>query len=209
MPAPAAPEPPKEFETALASITPDRQHRRRRFAPGSAPRAENGKTRVTSSGARATAAVGCAPREAGPRERHRDGAGRLRAFPRPCAGCDGRVGGTAGCGGVGRRSARARTGAGGLRGAAGPMQLRYSVENANAGVIDTDVREIAVPDLTAPSAAEHAAQCRARTVKEFREISANAHAIPSAAREFRRTDRLVIRFVRTHRQRRQRSAPSC
>jgi hypothetical protein len=77
----------------------------------------------------------------------------------------------------------------------GPMQLRYSVENANAGVIDTDVREIAVPDLTAPQVQLSTPHVlRARTVKEFRELNADAHAVPSAAREFRRTDRLVIRF---------------
>jgi hypothetical protein len=35
---------------------------------------------------------------------------------------------------------------------------------------------------------------RARTVKEFRDITADPHAVPSASREFRRTDRLVIRF---------------
>ena len=77
----------------------------------------------------------------------------------------------------------------------GPMQLRYAIENANAGVIDTDVREIAVPDLTAPQVQLSTPRVlRARTVKEFRELSADPHAVPSASREFRRTDRLVIRF---------------
>jgi hypothetical protein len=35
---------------------------------------------------------------------------------------------------------------------------------------------------------------RARTVKEFRDLSMDPHAVPTAAREFRRTDRLILRF---------------
>ena len=35
---------------------------------------------------------------------------------------------------------------------------------------------------------------RARTVKEFRDLSVDAKAIPTPGREFRRTDRLILRF---------------
>ena len=118
--APAAPEPPKEFETALASITPRpaAQAASIRTWIGTA-RGENGKTRVTFVWEPAPPAAGGASGGSGPRERHSDGAGRFCVLPRPCAGCDGRVGSTAGRGNRWRGSARTRTGAGGVRGAAG------------------------------------------------------------------------------------------
>jgi hypothetical protein len=77
----------------------------------------------------------------------------------------------------------------------GRLQLRYSVESATSGVIDTDVREFTVPDLTAPQVQLSTPKVlQARTVKEFREMTADARAVPTAGREFRRTDRLMIRF---------------
>jgi hypothetical protein len=194
--APAAPEPPKEFETALASITPRpaAQASSIRTWIGTA-RGENGKTRVTFVWEPAPPPPGV----------RRDDAARVSVTamaPDGSAYFRGRVpdvtvasaapqaAGTAGGGGPARGPAQVV-----FEAPPGPMQLRYSVENANAGVIDTDVREIAVPDLTAPQVQLSTPNVlRARTVKEFREISADAHAVPSASREFRRTDRLVIRF---------------
>jgi hypothetical protein len=193
--APSAPEPPREFETALASITPRpaAQASSIRTWIGTA-RGENGKTRVTFVWEPAPPPPGV----------RRDEAARVSVTamaPDGSAYFRGRVPDVT----VASASPQAAATAGGgpARGPAqvvfevppGPMQLRYSVENANAGVIDTDVREIAVPDLTAPQVQLSTPHVlRARTVKEFREVSADAHAVPSAAREFRRTDRLVIRF---------------
>src|SRR5438067_2127164 len=76
----------------------------------------------------------------------------------------------------------------------GKMQLRLSVEGAGAQVIDSEVREITVPDLTAPQATLGTPGLyRARTVREFQQLKTDTDAVPVAAREFSRTDRLLIR----------------
>jgi len=76
----------------------------------------------------------------------------------------------------------------------GKMQLRLSVEGAGAQVIDSEVREITVPDLTAPQATLGTPGLyRARTAREFQQLKADADAVPVAVREFSRTDRLIIR----------------
>jgi VWFA-related protein len=77
----------------------------------------------------------------------------------------------------------------------GRMQLRYSVEGAGGGVIDSDILDIVVPDYTAPQVAVTPPQViRARTVREMQQLNADPKALPSAEREFRRTERLLIRF---------------
>ena len=76
----------------------------------------------------------------------------------------------------------------------GRMQLRLSVEGASSGVIDSDTREITVPDLTGVQPLIGTpALLRARTMREFQQLKADAAAVPAAAREFSRTDRLLIR----------------
>ena len=76
----------------------------------------------------------------------------------------------------------------------GKMQLRLSVEGAGAQVIDSEVREITVPDLTAPQATLGTPGVfRARTPREFQQLKTDPDAVPVAAREFSRTDRLLIR----------------
>ena len=74
------------------------------------------------------------------------------------------------------------------------MQLRVSVESAGADVLDSEVREIAVPDLTAPQIAIGTpAVYRGRTVPEYQRLKADAQAMPTTAREFSRTERVFIR----------------
>jgi hypothetical protein len=52
-----------------------------------------------------------------------------------------------------------------------------------------------VPDLTAPVAAISTPRVmRARTVREFQTLAADAAATPIAARDFSRTERVLIRF---------------
>ena len=59
------------------------------------------------------------------------------------------------------------------------MQLRVSVEGAGSQVLDTEMREIAVPDLTgAADAARHAGVFRARTARDFQQLKADADAVP-------------------------------
>jgi hypothetical protein len=74
------------------------------------------------------------------------------------------------------------------------MQLRVSVENADAEVLDSETREVTVPDLTAPGARFGTPMIfRGRTVRDVQQIKATPDSVPTATREFQRTDRLVIR----------------
>jgi hypothetical protein len=76
----------------------------------------------------------------------------------------------------------------------GKMQLRLSVEGTDSQVLDSEMREIAVPDLTSTQTLLGTpAVFRGRTVREFQQIKSDASAVPIAAREFSRTDRLLIR----------------
>jgi len=76
----------------------------------------------------------------------------------------------------------------------GKMQLRVSVEGAGSEVLDSEIREITVPDLTSPQTTIGTPELfRARTVREFQQLKGDADAVPIAVREFSRTDRLLIR----------------
>jgi len=78
--------------------------------------------------------------------------------------------------------------------APGKVQLRVSVEGTGSTVLDTETREIAVPDLTSPNAMLGTpAVLRARTIPELNKLKADADAVPTASREFSRTDRLIVR----------------
>jgi len=78
--------------------------------------------------------------------------------------------------------------------APGKMQLRVSVEGNGSEVLDSEVREINVPDLTSAQTVFGTPQLfRARTVREYQQLKADPDAVPVAAREFTRTYRLMIR----------------
>ena len=75
----------------------------------------------------------------------------------------------------------------------GVLQLRLTMEGED-GVIDSEDREVVVPDATAPELMLATPRVHvARTVPEFRTIAASPDAVPTAAREFRRTERLLVR----------------
>ena len=78
----------------------------------------------------------------------------------------------------------------------GELELRMSVEAASGGgTLDSEIRTIAVPDLSAPDAAISTPRVhRARTALDFRTLAGDANAVPSIGREFSRTERLLIRF---------------
>lgn len=77
----------------------------------------------------------------------------------------------------------------------GRMELRLQIEGSE-GVLDTDVQEITVPDLSRPEVAFSTPRVlRARNAVEYRGIMAASDPVPTALREFRRTDRLLIRFA--------------
>jgi hypothetical protein len=78
----------------------------------------------------------------------------------------------------------------------GRVQLRLSVEGVSGGVIDSDVLDLKVPDYTSPQVALTPPEVmRARTALEFRQLAADPSPMPVADREFRRTERLLIRFT--------------
>jgi VWFA-related protein len=77
--------------------------------------------------------------------------------------------------------------------APGSLRLRMSVEDAAAQVLDSDVRDLAVPDFRRDIAIGTPAFLRARNAREFRLLD-DAAAVPVASREFSRTERLLIRF---------------
>jgi VWFA-related protein len=76
----------------------------------------------------------------------------------------------------------------------GKLQLRLSVEGSSSQVLDTETREIAVPDLTASEILLGTPQVlRARTARDYQQIKSDPDAVPLPAREFSRNDRLLIR----------------
>jgi hypothetical protein len=78
----------------------------------------------------------------------------------------------------------------------GKVQLRLSVEGTASQVLDTEMREINVPDLTAPQTTLGTAELfRGRTVREYQQLKADLDAVPLAAREFSRTDRVFVRVA--------------
>ncbi|MGE5357952.1 MAG: VWA domain-containing protein [Bacteroidales bacterium] len=77
----------------------------------------------------------------------------------------------------------------------GKLQLKMSVQGTRSQVIDVDTREIDVPDLTGPQVrVTTPAVFAARNAREFRTLSTDANAVPTADRVFSRTERLLIRF---------------
>jgi len=77
----------------------------------------------------------------------------------------------------------------------GKLELRMTVEGAGGGVLDQEIRNITIPDLTAARPAISTPRVYAvRTPREFQAIASNASATPPANREFSRTMRLLIRF---------------
>ena len=76
----------------------------------------------------------------------------------------------------------------------GKVQLRLSVEGSMSQVLDTESRELTVPDLTSPQAMLGTpAIYRARTLRDFQILKTDPDATPAATREFSRTDRVLVR----------------
>ena len=76
----------------------------------------------------------------------------------------------------------------------GKIQLRISVEGSASQVLDSEMREINVPDLTSAQATLGTpAVLRARTAREFQQLRTDGDAVPIAGREFNRIEHLLIR----------------
>ena len=76
----------------------------------------------------------------------------------------------------------------------GNLQVRISVQDARGEVLDTDLRDFKIPDMTTPQVALGTpAVLRSANAREFQALNANPSAVPTASREFRRTERLLVR----------------
>jgi VWFA-related protein len=77
----------------------------------------------------------------------------------------------------------------------GKLQLRTSIENAAGQVIEAVQQEFAIPDFSAPKVAlSTPILLCARTARDLQALTRDPDPTPSALRQFRRTDRLLIRF---------------
>lgn len=77
----------------------------------------------------------------------------------------------------------------------GKMDLRMTIEAAAGGTLDNDNRFITVPDLSAPLAGLSTPRVfRGRTARDIQAALQDPAATPTAAREFSRAERLLIRF---------------
>jgi VWFA-related protein len=76
----------------------------------------------------------------------------------------------------------------------GRVQLDMTILDEGGGKLDEDARDLEIPNLTGPGTLLLPPVLLAtRSAREFREVSADANAAPAPAREFSRTERLVIR----------------
>jgi VWFA-related protein len=77
----------------------------------------------------------------------------------------------------------------------GTLQVRITVKGEKGETLDTDVRDVSVPDLTTVQVALSTPTVyRSANAREFRALLANPSPVPTASREFRRTERLIVRF---------------
>jgi VWFA-related protein len=75
----------------------------------------------------------------------------------------------------------------------GPMELQITVEDAGKQVLDRETKKIVVPSLGVGLTMSTPEVFRARTQRELQTLLGDATAVPLTDREFRRTDRLVVR----------------
>jgi hypothetical protein len=75
----------------------------------------------------------------------------------------------------------------------GPMELQIAVEDSGKQVLDRETKKIVVPSLGVGLTMSTPEVFRARTQRELQTLLADATAVPLTEREFRRTDRLLIR----------------
>ncbi len=79
--------------------------------------------------------------------------------------------------------------------APGKVQLRLAVESTGAEVLDSEVREIVVPDLASRAVALGTPEVyRARSVRDYQIAKTDPNVPPTAAREFSRTERVFVRI---------------
>ena len=76
----------------------------------------------------------------------------------------------------------------------GQAQLRIVVEGQGGQVVDSVTRELTLPDFTKVQVSFATPRVyRGRTVRDLTAVKANPEAVPTADRDFSRTDRILIR----------------
>jgi VWFA-related protein len=162
-----------EIEQALASMAAPRGRRARTWIGTS--RAENGSTSVTFAWEPTAPMAG----------------------PGSIAGAEPEQVSLTALGPDGRPYFRGRVPARGavtFEAAPGPLQLRYNIESGSGAVIDSDTREMALPDYSAPEVRLSTPRVfRGRTVRDMQALRSDPAAAPSASREFSRAERLLVR----------------
>jgi VWFA-related protein len=78
--------------------------------------------------------------------------------------------------------------------AVGAVRVDMKILDAKGVVLDTDARDVAVPKPRAGATTLYSpGVLRARSAREFRDIASDRSAAPTPLREFRRTERLIVR----------------
>ncbi|MGH9139552.1 MAG: VWA domain-containing protein [Vicinamibacterales bacterium] len=193
--APAKPAVPKPVEAAIANaiVRPSRASVMRSWVGMS--RGQNGKTRVTFVWEPLPKAPGDRPREEPARVSLMaiapDGSPSFRGKVPDVALASTSPATAAGAGAAtpGRSPSRVSFDV-----PPGKIQLRISVEGSASQVLDSEVREVSVPDLTSAQAMLGTPSVlRARTAREFQQLRADGDAVPIAGREFSRIEHLLVR----------------
>ena len=173
--APPRPAPPRAVDTALASLAEPMRGRYVRTWVG-ARRGDNGRTQLTF----VWEPVG------GERSRRQESASQvmLMAMSDSSAYFRGEVPG-GGAGRAPRASFEVDPGA---------LELNIAIEDEYGDVLDRAIDELVAPDFTGPDVALSTPQVlRARNAVELRRLLADADALPTASRFFRRNDQLLVR----------------
>jgi len=77
----------------------------------------------------------------------------------------------------------------------GALDVRLTIEGDGTGTLDVEDRDVEVPDLSAPEVIITTPRVwAARNAREFTALSSGTAPAPTLTREFRRTERLLIRF---------------
>ena len=184
-------EPPKAVDTALSALAAPRSGRRLVRTWIGAAKGENGRTRVTFLWEPEPAAGGRGdePARVLLTAMSDNGGPSYRGRVPESEGSAGR--------GTGRRDAPAEPGDASVQfeAAPGPLQLSLAVEDAAGDVIERDRRTVEIPDFTGTDLVLSTPSfVRARNEMEWRAVVDDAGVVPTASREFRRTERILIRF---------------
>ena len=77
----------------------------------------------------------------------------------------------------------------------GVMQMSLAIEGEAGNVLDRDLDKIEIPDFTGPDVVMSTPSfVRARNALELRAIVDDYDVTPTASRDFRRTDQVLVRF---------------